>query len=297
MADKKFYFIQTVDDTALAGWYSKENFCKLLDFFAEQQVKATFFTVPVDEESGLPFFEVFPELPELLKKALCAGHSIGQHGLKHNRFELGVPPAMVLDLPHETENKRYAATHKAELEADHCVENCRARLNQGRKILEDALGIKIKGFRAPALQASSGMFAALSAENYLYDSSTCYQETGWDYLVGKLDTPPRELDTARWQKLCDKGDFIEFPLPCDYSWQLAEENFELMFNLAKHDVDRCFELGLPFVSLCHVDPVFDGCGIKLLESVYAYARQKAADAGVEILFENMDTVSEILKQN
>lgn len=292
MSDKKFIFIQSVDDVALKGWYCEENLRKLLDFFAKNQIKATFFTVPVDEESNKPFYEVFPELPDLLKEAVASGHSIGLHGLRHNRFELGVPPAMVLDLPHETENKLYAATHKAELETDHCVENCRARLREGREILEKSLGIRIKGFRAPALQSSPGMFAALEAENFSFDSSVCYQESGWDYLLDKVDVPPRELDMARWQTLTAKGAFIEFPLPCDYSWILPPERFELMLDLAKHDIDRCMSLGVPFVNLCHVDPVFDGEGIKLLESIYAYARTKAAELGMEILFENMDTVSE-----
>ena len=97
---------------------------------------------------------------------------------------------------------------------------------------------------------------------------------------------------ARWQTLTAKGAVIEFPLPCDYSWILPPERFELMLDLAKHDIDRCMSLGVPFVNLCHVDPVFDGEGIKLLESIYAYARTKAAELGMEILFENMDTVSE-----
>jgi peptidoglycan/xylan/chitin deacetylase (PgdA/CDA1 family) len=74
-------------------------------FFDENGVKATFFVVPMDEESEKPFYEVFPELPEIIKAARANGHAFGQHGIRHNRFELGVPPAMVLDLPHETENK------------------------------------------------------------------------------------------------------------------------------------------------------------------------------------------------
>jgi predicted deacetylase len=68
---------------------------------------------------------------------------------------------MVLDLPHETENKRYAETHKAELAAEHTKENCLKRLKYGREILEKGLGFAVKGFRAPAAQSSDGMFAAL----------------------------------------------------------------------------------------------------------------------------------------
>ena len=148
MPNKKFQFAMTVDDVALAHWYCEKNFRNLIAFFDENGVKATFFVVPVDEESEKPFYEVFPELPEIIKAARANGHAFGQHGIRHNRFELGVPPAMVLDLPHETENKRYAAENKEALAADHCVENCRARLKQGRKA-EAAEAIYLAGMETP----------------------------------------------------------------------------------------------------------------------------------------------------
>ena len=180
-----FYFGMSVDDVALRNWCKPENFEHLIDFFQTENIPATFFVVPIDEESDKPFFTLSDRYLPLIRAAHAAGFDLGQHGLRHNRFELGIPPAMVLDLPHEVDNKRYAE------------KNAVARLQQGRKILEDAFGFAVTGFRAPALQESPGMFAALAAEKYPYDSSCVLQETGWDYLLDKLDVPPREI-TRVW---------------------------------------------------------------------------------------------------
>ena len=69
MPNNKFQFAMTVDDVALAHWYCEKNFRNLIAFFDENGVKATFFVVPVDEESEKPFYEVFPELPEIINMA------------------------------------------------------------------------------------------------------------------------------------------------------------------------------------------------------------------------------------
>ena len=175
--NKKFYFGMSVDDVALDGWSKPENFLRLVEFFNKENLPATFFVVPVDEATDRPFYTLSPEYVPAMRKAQEEGHCFAQHGIRHNRFELGVPPAMILDLPHEAENRRYASEHRKDLEQEHSIANCRARLKQGRDILENALGFRIEGFRAPALQESPGMFAALAEEGYQFDSSACLQET------------------------------------------------------------------------------------------------------------------------
>ena len=290
MPNNKFFFGVTVDDVALQGWYSESNFRKLLQFFGDEGVKATFFVVPVDEETDKPFNEVFPELPAIIKEAHQNGHAFGQHGIRHNRFELGIPPTMVLDLPHETENKRYAETHKAELAAEHTKENCLKRLKYGREILEKGLGFAVKGFRAPAAQSSDGMFAALH-EAYDFDSSAFFQETGWDYLLDKLDVPPRELDRERWEKITSVVPGKEFPGGCDYTWFLPNERYDITMKLAKHDLDACMALDVPFITVSHVDPVFNGEGIRFLKELFQYAKEKAKAEGKELVFANLETIA------
>ena len=165
--NKKFYFGMSVDDVALDGWSKPENFLRLVEFFNKENLPATFFVVPVDEATDRPFYTLSPEYVPAMRKAQEEGHCFAQHGIRHNRFELGVPPAMILDLPHEAENRRYASEHRKDLEQEHSIANCRARLKQGRDILENALGFRIEGFRAPALQESPRMFAALDHRLYL----------------------------------------------------------------------------------------------------------------------------------
>jgi hypothetical protein len=185
----------------------------------------------------------------------------------------------------------YARENAAALAADHCVENCRQRLKQGRKILEDAFGFEVTGFRAPALQESPGMFEALALENYTYDSSNCMQETGWDYLLDKLDVPPRELDRERWEKITSVVPGKEFPGGCDYTWFLPQERYDITMKLAKHDFDACLALDVPFITVSHVDPVFNGEGIRFLKELFQYAKEKAKAEGKELVFANLETIA------
>ena len=290
--NKPFYFGMSVDDVALKGWSKPENFAHLIEFFQAEKVPATFFVVPIDEDSDQPFYTLSDRYLEIIKDAKKLGFDFAQHGLRHNRFELGVPPDMVLDLPHEVENKRYARENAAALAADHCVENCRQRLKQGRKILEEAFGFEVTGFRAPALQESPGMFDALALENYAYDSSNCMQETGWDYLLDKLDVEPRAITRERYESLRAKGHNIMLPLTCDYTWYLTPERYDLTMKMAMQDLQSCMELDIPFVTVCHVDPVHEGEGLKFLHELYANARKMAADAGRDIEFVNLQTLAE-----
>ncbi|MDD3886068.1 MAG: DUF2334 domain-containing protein [Victivallaceae bacterium] len=296
MSDKKkIYFGMSVDDVALRDWSQAGNLQKLGEFFDAEKVPATLFTVPVDESTGQPFPVLDPAYPRLLGELGKQGHEIAQHGLRHNRFELGVPPAMILNLPHETENKRFAAENREALERDHSVANCRERLREGCGILEDILACAITGFRAPALQESPGMFTALAAENYRYDSSVCLQETGWDYIMGALAVPPRPITRARWRQLRAKAALPILPLTTDYTWFLTRDKFDAALKLARHDYLACVAAEIPFITVCHVDPVMAGdagAGLLLLRELYALARADAAEHGYELEFATLNTIAE-----
>jgi len=285
------YFGMSVDDVALTGWSQAGNLRKLLAFFAAEGVPATFFVVPLDEDSGRPFQALPGDYAGLLRDAYASGHAIGQHGLRHNRFEFGIPPAMILDLPHESENKRFAEENRQRLAGEHVCEKLRPRLRQGREILEDALGFPIVGFRSPALQESPGMFAAIAAEGYQYDSSQCLQETGWDYLLDRMDVPPREITRARWEKIRRKCQTPILPLTCDYTWYLSRKKYDQVLALAQHDFHACLREGLPMVTVCHVDPVWDGEGIRFLREFYTWARSAAASQGKTLQFMTLDDLA------
>ena len=293
---KKIFFGMSVDDIALAHWCKVENLKNLLNFFSGEGVPATCFVVPIDEESDRPFYEYEPRFVDVIQQYYPRGFRFEQHGLRHNRFELGVPPAMVLDLPHETENKRYAEENREFLERDHSEANCRERLRQGREILETALGIKIKGFRAPALQESPGMFAALAHSGYLFDSSNVLQPTGWDYILDRLDVPPREINRAVYDELRRKSYGLMIPLTCDYTWYLTPAKYDAAMRLAVGDFRACAAAEIPFVTVCHVDPVHEGEGLRFLHEFFAFARSEAAATGAELEFATLETIAEELNR-
>ncbi|MBO4630590.1 MAG: hypothetical protein J5858_01570, partial [Lentisphaeria bacterium] len=177
------------------------------------------------------------------------------------------------------------------LEKDHCTANCRERLRQGRMILEDAFAYAITGFRAPALQESPGMFKALKEEGYKFDSSACLQETGWDYILDKMDVPPREITRGKYEALRTKGYGLTLPLTCDYTWYLAKEKYAKTMELAKHDFRQCLANDIPFVTVCHVDPVLEGEGLHFLSDLYKTAKDESALAGKELEIINLKTLS------
>ena len=101
-----------------------------------------------------------------------------------------------------------------------------------------------------------------------------------------------EAELVRYQSIADLCEGIEFPLSCDYTWILPPERYDLTFELAKHDIDICIKLDLPFVTVAHVDPVYDGEGIRMLKDIYAYAKEAAAKAGKELEFVTLEQLAD-----
>lgn len=268
----------TVDDVALEGYSSEAHVEHLLDFFAAEDIKATFFVVPRINRrplrQGGPYSRFFAE-------AQKAGHALAQHGLDHDRFQTGIPPKMILDLPHEGPARMHLARHRDEIEQALTVNRLRECLREGRTILEDATGIAIDGFRAPCLSTCDNLFTALEEEGYRYDSSRCFQKGAWDLLNGKepIVCPiTRELYNAYQMP----GRMRTFPLSAEYTWYLTRDKFDAFLDLAKHDFDACLNEGIPFVPMCHVSPIHEGdagCGFALHRELLAYAKLETERQG------------------
>ena len=286
-----YYFGMTVDDVALKHWSTPENLANILDFFRGEGIPATLFVVPIDEESDKPFYTLDDRYLPLIQQAAKDGFRFGQHGLRHNRFELGITPPFILNLPHEIENKRWVEKNREALERELTVELCRSRIRQGRKILEEAFGFPVQSFRAPALQESPAMFAALKAEGFIADSSCLLQETAYDYYLDKMDATPQEITRERWEAIHRKGHGLTFPLTCDYTWDLHDNHYAKVMDMAKHDFRQCLENDIPFVTVCHVNPVFDGEGIRFLREFYRFAKDTTAAAGRELQFKTLEELA------
>ena len=275
-------FCLTVDDVCYEGYSSEAHVANLLRFFREVGVRSTFFTVPLAQ--GIPVAER-PRYIEILKQAVSEGHEVAQHGLEHDRFECGIPPRMIMAMPHEGPARERLARERDAIEAALEVPPIRERLQRGRRILEDALEMEIVGFRAPCLSICDNLFHALEEEGYLYDSSRHLQEAGWDILNGKRPVEPRPITREIYDSLQYPGKLRAFPLTTEYTWYLPRQNFELTLDLAKHDFMACMAAGIPFVTLSHVSPIQEGeddSGFEFYRRLLAFAREQAADRGQEL---------------
>ena len=271
----------SVDDIGLDGYSTEEHLDNILNFLDEHRIKATFFAVPEAEGKKM---SVRRGYVAILRDAIKRGHEVAQHGLTHDRFEIGIPPEMILNLSHEGPARKFLAGNREKLKGEHTVEKIRRKLREGRKIIEDAIGMRVDGFRSPALQACANMFVALAEEEYAYDSSTYLQEAGWD-IVNNRAYVPREINREKFAQH-QKAGLCELPLTTDYTWYLGRNNFDKEYDLAAHDYNCCVNSGIPFVNLCHVSPVQEGSdgnlGFELHRKLIEYSKAGAERDKYEI---------------
>ena len=282
------YFCVSVDDIGLPGYSSPEHLKRLLDFWDEQGLKGTLFVVPRCDGKEIGQMK---EYVELLYYALENGHEIAQHGLDHTRFQTGIPPKMVLDLPHEGPAREYLSKNRSQIESLLSMENLRKVLGDGRDILESIIHKPIHGFRAPCLSTCPNLFKALKTEGYTYDSSCVFQESAWKMIVEpEKSFEPCPINKSLFDAFQISGNIQILPISAEYTWYLKQKNFETFLNLAKHDLDCCFAEKIPFVSLCHVSPIQEGdtdIGFKLYRELISYARNRAEKQGVSFVAKSL----------
>ncbi len=290
------YFCVSADDVALEGYSSPLHLEKLIRFWDQEGLKGTLFAVPRGE-NGKELGKK-KDYVDLLTLAAQNGHEISQHGLDHTRFQTGIPPKMVLDLPHEGPARQYLAEHRNEIELELTVEKLRTTLTIGRGIIESALQRPVRGFRAPCVSTCDNLFVALDEEGYLYDSSCVFQTAAWD-LINNPSRPVQPLPITRNRfdafQICQSVCIL--PICAEYTWYLKRDNYDAFLRLAKHDFDACLAEGLPFVPVCHVSPIQEGeadCGFSLYRDLIHYARTQAAKHGATFVGTTMANVAEQL---
>lgn len=282
-------FAFTVDDIAYDGYSTETHLNNLLDFCDELGLKATLFAVPIVKGNNLNKRNGYVSI---LRDAIARGHEVAQHGLTHDRFEVGIPPAMILDLPHERKSKEYLNNNRKKIEDSHSVEKIRGVLRKGRLIIEDAIGRKVEGFRAPALQVCDNLFTALEEEGYLYDSSTYYQEAAWRVTIDRPSDPVAITRESFIQRQISKS-MREIPLTAEYTMYLRQEKFDAYFHLITHDAEACAKAEIPFVTLSHVSPIQEGdegLGFKFYRDFLSRSRERNHDI-------HFFTLSEIARKN
>lgn len=123
----------------------EDNVLRILDMFEAAQVKATFFTLGWVAQRHAP----------LLRRIADAGHELASHGWDHARV-------FTLD------RERFADD-----------------LARTRKVIEDAAGVPVIGYRAPSFsidQRTPWAYMVLAEQGYLYSSSVApvaHDHYGW----------------------------------------------------------------------------------------------------------------------
>jgi polysaccharide deacetylase family protein (PEP-CTERM system associated) len=123
----------------------ERNCDEILEMFAEAEVSATFFTLGW----------VAQRHPALLRRIVAAGHEIASHGWDHARV-------FTLD------SKSFAAD-----------------IERSRKVIEDAAGVAVTGYRAPSFSIDSRTpwaYMVLAEQGFTYSSSVApvvHDHYGW----------------------------------------------------------------------------------------------------------------------
>ncbi len=123
----------------------ERNTDSVMALFEEAGVKATFFTLGWVAE----------RYPALIRRIVDAGHEIGSHGYGHDRVFTFTPEQFAADLV------------------------------RSRKLIEDAAGVKVTGYRAPSFsidQRTPWAHQILAEQGYTYSSSVApvkHDHYGW----------------------------------------------------------------------------------------------------------------------
>jgi len=161
--------------------YLTEPTHRTLELLDELDVKATFFIVA----------DVVENYPGLVEEIADRGHEIGCHGLDHQ---------CVIDP--ETKEPRFEQ------------EEFKERSIEAKKILEEAWGQEVVGYRAPNAYVAGWMLDVLEEIGFKYDSSVSRSS-----LYNKTDQDLSEVGTAPYKPkkgtLDPSGerDFVELPWP------------------------------------------------------------------------------------
>jgi polysaccharide deacetylase family protein (PEP-CTERM system associated) len=143
-----------------------DNVARILDLFAEADVKATFFTLGW----------IAQRHPAMMRRIADAGHEIASHGWDHARV-------------HTLDRARFGAD-----------------IARARKVLEDASGTAVTGYRAPSFsidRRTPWAYHELAEQGYAYSSSVApiaHDHYGWP------DAPRFAFHPLPW------GSLVELPV-------------------------------------------------------------------------------------
>jgi peptidoglycan/xylan/chitin deacetylase (PgdA/CDA1 family) len=210
-----------------------------LEFFAANGIRATFFVIARSVRD--------PQRRPLLEMAVAQGHEIASHSLTHQYL---------------TDIDRVGK---------------RREIAESRALLEDELGVPVRGFRAPGYRIDRESLELLAESGYSYDSSafpTAAYAAALDSSVTTLRLPHHPLpdrDLVEWPM----PDHRPFPLPFNPSYSLLVGDWLFRSGLA-----RFRRGGRPLTLLFHLidfaDPLPSAQLKGLGSRIYTLSMLKAA---------------------
>ena len=250
--ERSKYFVITVDDPG-ALVRDLGIFQNTLDFFAHEEVEATYFVVPQGAD-GEWSVDRNREWVHALREAGQRGHDFQLHGLDHGHCEFGAHPALMSIMG--------GADYAARLKKD--IEQCGhlwtrelfvAKLRTGLTIFENAVGHQPLAFRTGALSQSPQLYEALAEVGLRYVSNRVIDPRGWHYIGGNYDVkedwepevPPMPYS------LTDK--VADLPIASEYAWKVPPDKVDRHVALALEDMDRIYRRCDVFILICHVQEV------------------------------------------
>ena len=76
-------------------------------------------------------------------------------------------------------------------------------------------------------------------------------------------------------------------------WQTVMNGiYAKTMELALHDLRACMVADIPFITVCHIDPVQEGEGIPFLHELYERAREEAAARGLSLEFSTIADIAD-----
>ena len=167
-------------ETGIKVW--KEGMPRLLDMYARNDIKATFFFIA----------DFARDYPEIVRMVQPAGHEVALHGLTHD-------------------HRQAFDSMPLEKQVEH--------LSLGKKILEDIAGEEVVSFRSPALRVNEDTPRALWETGFRFDSSVAPQRIDMFMSLGSKKKmawlkAPRTPYHVSQHNLARQGDspIIEVPV-------------------------------------------------------------------------------------
>ena len=109
-----------------------------------------------------------------------------------------------------------------------------------------------------------------------------------------MDVPRRDINLERYEALRKRSLYLTLPQTCDYTWFVTKEKYGAFMELAKEDFRQCLACGIPFITVCHVDPVHEGEGLRFLHELFDFARETAAANGLDLECATMKQLGAII---